>query len=141
MPSVLNSEVRAFLNEGTRIAMLATTRKNGRPWLQPLWYMLDDDDVIVVVNRNSVAGYALARDKRAALSVDDEEVPYRFVTLECTAETIDADDEIAPWMRRLVVRYRPTIDADRETAYYIGSGVRLARLRVERFTYQPRVVS
>jgi PPOX class probable F420-dependent enzyme len=141
MPGTLPAEVREFLNEGTRVGMLATMRKDGRPWLQPLWYLLDGDDVIVVVNRDSVASHALAREKRAAICVDDEEVPYRFATLECTAETIDASDEIAPWMRRLVVRYRPTIDADRETAYYIDYGVRLARLKVNRVTYQAQVVS
>jgi PPOX class probable F420-dependent enzyme len=141
MPARLPAEVREFLDEGSRIGMLATTRKDGRPWLQPLWYMLDGDDVIVVVNRDCVASHALARDKRAAICVDDEQVPYRFATLECTAETSDVSDEIAPWMRRLVMRYRPTIDADRETAYYISSGVRLARLKVDSVTYQAQVVS
>jgi hypothetical protein len=121
--------------------MLATTRKNRRPWLQPLWYMLDGDDLIVVVVRNSVAGHALARHEFAALCVDDDELPYRFATLECAAETIDSYEEIAAWLRRLVARYRPTVDADAQVAQYIETGVRLARLMVERVTYQPQVVS
>ena len=139
MTTTLEPEVRRFLEE-TRIGKLATTRKNGRPWLQPLWYLLDNDDVVVVVNRKSVAGYALERDKCAALCVDDDVLPYRFATLECRAETIDSDDETAVWLRKLVVRYRPTIDADAEVTGYLEAGVRLARLTVERVTYQSSVV-
>jgi hypothetical protein len=73
--------------------------------------------------------------------VDDEELPYRFVTLECSAETIDTDAEVAAWLKHLVTRYRPTIDADAQVADYIETGVRLARLKVERVTYQAQVVS
>lgn len=121
--------------------MLGTRRKNGRPWVQPLWYVLDGDDVIIVLIRDSVAGHAMAREPHAVLCVDDEQPPYRFATLECRAQAIDAPQEAALWLRRLIVRYLPTVDADARVDDYIETGVRLVRLMLDRVTYQSQVVA
>jgi predicted pyridoxine 5'-phosphate oxidase superfamily flavin-nucleotide-binding protein len=46
---------RAFLRSPVRPALLATTRKDGRPHVTPIWYHLDDDGTIVF-NTGAVRG-------------------------------------------------------------------------------------
>jgi PPOX class probable F420-dependent enzyme len=74
----------AFLAEGTRTGKLATTRADGRPHVAPIWFVIDRDDLLFNTNSQTVKGKALLRDPRAALTVDLEEPPYAFVTVEGT---------------------------------------------------------
>jgi len=39
-------ERRAFLSDGTHTAKLATTLKDGRPHVLPVWFVLDGDDLL-----------------------------------------------------------------------------------------------
>ncbi len=100
-----DDERRAFLMEGTRTGKLATTRKDGRPHVVPIWFVLDGDDVILTTGRETVKGRALAREGRASLCVDDQAPPYSFVTIEATA-TLSGDlDEMLAWATRIGGRY------------------------------------
>ena len=47
MPPMSDDEIRSFLSAGTRTGKLATTRRDGRPHVTPIWFVLDGDDVIV----------------------------------------------------------------------------------------------
>jgi PPOX class probable F420-dependent enzyme len=80
----------AFLAEGTRTGKLATTRADGRPHVAPIWFVIDGDDLLFNTNSQTLKGKALLRDPRAALTVDLEEPPYAFVTVEGTV-TIETD--------------------------------------------------
>jgi hypothetical protein len=40
-------EVQAFLRAPVRPAMLATTRRDGRPHVAPVWYDVDEDGRVV----------------------------------------------------------------------------------------------
>ena len=79
-----------FLAEGTRTGKLATTRADGRPHVAPIWFVVDGDDLLFNTGAETLKGKALRRDPRAALSVDLEEPPYAFVTVEGTV-TIETD--------------------------------------------------
>lgn len=60
-PVELEPDVRRLLTEGTRIGKLASTRKNGDPWVQPLWFILDGNDVkVVLTDRYIEMGVVLA---------------------------------------------------------------------------------
>ncbi|WP_399129855.1 PPOX class F420-dependent oxidoreductase [Actinacidiphila sp. ITFR-21] len=101
---------RTFASVGTRTGKLAVQRKDGRPHVTPVWFVLDDadpDDVQVVVNtgRDSVKGRALRRDPHFALCVDDQEAPYSFVLLECIAELSEDLVELEKWATRIGARY------------------------------------
>jgi PPOX class probable F420-dependent enzyme len=97
--------VYEFLAEGTRTGKLATTRADGRPHVAPIWFVLDGDDLVFNTGAETVKGRSLRRDGRAALTVDLEEPPYAFVTVEGTV-TIEADPAaMLPYSIRIGQRY------------------------------------
>jgi hypothetical protein len=64
MRRLSDAEWRAFLLEGTRTAKLGVVRKDGSPLVTPVWFVLDDDGLIVFeTGRESVKGRALCRDR------------------------------------------------------------------------------
>ena len=62
---------RAFLTEGTRTAVLATAREDGRPHAAPIAFVLDDDDILFLTNAETVKCRDLLRDPRVTLVIDD----------------------------------------------------------------------
>jgi PPOX class probable F420-dependent enzyme len=77
-----DAEWRAFVQEGTRTGKLAIVRKDGRPHVVPIWFVLDGDDVVFTTGARSVKAHALRRDRRACLCVDDENPPYAYVMID-----------------------------------------------------------
>ena len=75
-------EWQAFVMEGTRTAKVATARKDGRPHVVPVWFVLDGEDVVFTTGASSVKGQALRRDPYACLCVDDQMPPFSFVMVE-----------------------------------------------------------
>src|SRR6266498_4163733 len=80
MPQPMSLEQRrAFLSEGTRNAVVATIRADGRPHAVPVWYAMDGDDVLIGTNENTLRGRNLSRDPRVTVVVEDPTPPYAFV--------------------------------------------------------------
>jgi PPOX class probable F420-dependent enzyme len=96
---------RAFLLEGTRTAKCATTRRDGRPHVVPVWFLLDGDAMVFITARNSVKGRAIRRDGRVAMCVDLEQQPYAFVMQEGTATATEDDPDLLEWSIALAHRY------------------------------------
>ncbi len=134
-------EVRELLEDRSRIGKLATTRKNGNPWLQPVWFALRGSSIIIISTTESLATRSLERSGRAALCVDDETLPYRFVTLECRAELSDSERLVRDYLGQLIAKYRPEIDVVRETGMYLEMGVTAVTLHPDRVFHMPRVVN
>jgi PPOX class probable F420-dependent enzyme len=106
MAQVMNPEARrAFLTTGTRTAILATTRPDGRPHAVPVCFVLEDDDVLFLTNETTAKGQAMRRDPRVTLVVDDETPPFAFVMVEGTAELSRDPDEIEQVAPRIGERY------------------------------------
>lgn len=105
MPQMTEEEYREFLSEGTRTAKLATTRRDGRPHVVPIWFVMDGDDLIFTTGKESVKGRAILRDGLVALCVDDENPPYAFVLIEGTATTAEDPDEMLRVSTRNAARY------------------------------------
>ncbi len=105
MPRMSDAEYRSFLAKGTRTAMLATTREDGRPYVSPIWFVLDGEDVIFITSKDSVKGRAIRNDGRVALSVDYEQEPYAFALIEGTASVSEDADELLCWSNRIAARY------------------------------------
>ena len=86
----LTPAVRAFLDE-TRFAVLATLDGEGTIQQTVMWYMLDEDHVVMNTARGRAKERNLRRSPRASICVEDG---YTYVTISGTIEMID-DQEIA----------------------------------------------
>jgi PPOX class probable F420-dependent enzyme len=115
-------EVRAFLTATpARPAILATTRADGRPHVAPIWYAADDDGTIVfTTGATTVKGRNLRRTAYAALSVDDDEAPFSFVTVEGAVTISDDLAAVRHWAGVIGGRY---MGADRADEYGERNGV------------------
>jgi PPOX class probable F420-dependent enzyme len=122
-------EVRAFLAEGTRTGKLATVRKDGRPHVVPIWFVLDGDDVVFTTGAETVKGRALRRTGRAALCVDLERPPFAYVTIEGEVEISEDPDEVLVWATRLAARYEGADRAEEFGRRNAVPGELLVRLR------------
>jgi PPOX class probable F420-dependent enzyme len=95
-----------FLRQPVRPATLATTRKDGRPHVAPIWYDVDDDGTIVFnTGATTVKGHAIRRDGRVALCVQDDRPPFSFVVVEGAATWSDDLGEVRAWAARIGARY------------------------------------
>ncbi|MDF4251143.1 PPOX class F420-dependent oxidoreductase [Streptomyces sp. WMMB303] len=125
---------RDFVLTGTRTGKLATTRKDGRPHVTPVWFLLDDAGrLLFTVDSASLKYRSLRRDPRFSLCVDDQEPPYSFVMLECeAAEFLDDLDLMRSWATRLGGRYMGPDRGDEYGRRNAVPGEYLVRARVER---------
>jgi PPOX class probable F420-dependent enzyme len=115
------AEWRAFLRSPVRPALLATTRKDGRPHVAPIWYDVDDDGTILFnTNTATVKANTIRRDGRVALCVQDDRPPFAYVMVEGEATVIDDLAHVRTWAARIGGRY---MGADRADEYGARNGV------------------
>ena len=82
----LSDRVVAFLSEGTRTGMLGFVATDGRPLVAPVWFVVDDGQLVFTTHRQSSKGRALARDPRVVICADDPHPPYSFVQAKGSQE-------------------------------------------------------
>jgi PPOX class probable F420-dependent enzyme len=129
------AEWRAFLLDPVRPAVLATTRKDGRPHAAPIWYDVDDDGSIVfTTGATTVKGYAIRRDGQVALVVQDDQPPFSAVIMEGEATWSEEPGELLAWATRLGRRYMGADRADAFGARNAVPGELLIRVRPTRVT-------
>jgi PPOX class probable F420-dependent enzyme len=97
---------REFLRAPVRPAMLATTRKDGRPHVAPIWYDLDDDGTLVfTTGANTVKGRTIRRTGAVALCVQDDRPPFSFVMIDGDATLSEDVAQVRHWATRIGGRY------------------------------------
>jgi PPOX class probable F420-dependent enzyme len=101
----LSADVVTFLSEGTRTGKLGFVASDGRPLVTPIWYLIEDGEIVFTTGKSSAKGRALARDPRVALCVDLEEPPYGFVQVQGEATTSEEPGELLEAATRLGARY------------------------------------
>lgn len=136
MESMSEEERRAFLAAGAPTASLATVRADGRPHVAPIWFHPDGDDLLFTTWHDSVKGRNLARDPRAAVSVDDPVFPFAFVVLEGRCTVSEDPDALSRWAHRIAARYVPADRAAEFGARNAVPGELLVRLTPTRITAQ-----
>ena len=100
-----DDEALAFIAEGRRTAMIATTMADGGPHAVPVWFTLDGREIVFSCARSSVKGRNLARDPRVAVCVDDETFPYAFAVVRGPVEILPRPDDFLSWTTRIAERY------------------------------------
>lgn len=101
----LSGQVVEFLSHGTRTGMLGYLASDGRPLVAPVWFIVDNGELVFNTGANTAKGRALQHDSRAVLCVDDPHPPFSFVQVqgEATA-TADAPD-LKDIATRIAARY------------------------------------
>jgi PPOX class probable F420-dependent enzyme len=131
--------LRAFLQEGTRTAKLATIMPDGRPHVTPVWFVLDGDDLICTTWHTSAKARSLRRDPRVSLCVDDDRPPYAFAMLEGVATISEDLAELRRWATQIGARY---MGADRAEEFGARNGVQgelLIRISPTRIVAEEKV--
>jgi PPOX class probable F420-dependent enzyme len=99
------AEWQAFVSAGTRTGKLATVRADGRSHVVPIWFVLDDGDVVFNTGAETVKGRNLRRTGRAALCVDDERPPFAYVMIEGPVTLSDDVEAMLPLSTAIGARY------------------------------------
>jgi PPOX class probable F420-dependent enzyme len=146
MATMTEAEWRAFASTGTRTGKIAVTRADGRPHVTPVWFLIDDEEgaeagprIVFTTSGSSLKGRALRRDPRFALCVDDQEPPYSFALLECTAELDEDLVALQDWATRIGARYMGEDRAQEFGARNAVPGEYLVRARIDRVTAEAAV--
>jgi PPOX class probable F420-dependent enzyme len=126
------TEALDFLKEGTRTAKLATVQADGRPHVTPIWFVIDDGDLVFNTWHTGVKARNIRRDPRVALVVDLEEPPYAFVIVEGTAQISTDLSAIRDVAERIGGRYMGEARAEEFGERNGVEGELLIRVRVDR---------
>jgi PPOX class probable F420-dependent enzyme len=105
MTSIDDPRVREFLMTGSRTGKLAFLSPSGRPLVAPVWFVLEDGDLVFNTGKDTAKGRALARDPRATMCVDLEESPYGFVQVQGDAELSEDPAELVRTATVIAARY------------------------------------
>jgi PPOX class probable F420-dependent enzyme len=117
---------------GPRVAVLAYTRRDGRPGQVPIWYALRDGAFWMSTVTGSPKHRALERDPRVCLTIQDERAPYRALIAEGKADLAPLDLSNDP-TAGMAVRYFGKLGAAAyeklTAAEYARTGLTLIALR------------
>ena len=105
MAEINMTNYKPFVTEGTRTLKVATVRKNGRPHIAPVWFVLDGDTLVFATSENSVKGKNLERDPTVCLLVEDERPPYGYALIDGHATVSPNREDLLDWNTRLAARY------------------------------------
>tara|TARA_B100001250_G_scaffold412121_1_gene442524 strand:- start:10906 stop:11328 length:423 start_codon:yes stop_codon:yes gene_type:complete len=106
MAEMTNDERDAFLNE-VRVGVLAIERSDKGPLCAPVWYRYSEDvGFEIAMAYASAKSILLRRHGTATICVQDEQLPYRYVTAEgeVTVEAL-TDEGRDTLLRDIAIRY------------------------------------
>jgi PPOX class probable F420-dependent enzyme len=118
--SITDPEVQSFLTQGTRTGKFAYLSAAGRPLVAPIWYIVEDEDLIFNPGKDTVKGQYLARDRRVCVCVDLEQEPYGFVQIQGQANLSEDPGELLRTATAIAARY---VGPDRAQEFGQRNGV------------------
>jgi PPOX class probable F420-dependent enzyme len=105
MPALKRKELEEFL-AAPNIARVATVRKDGSPFVAPVWYDWDGESCYIVGRKRSSWVENIEHEPRVTVLIDRDESPNPKVTIEGRAEVIGRGLE--DWVeigKRMVKKY------------------------------------
>ena len=115
MPRLTDDELGDFLEQPGILVRIGTTDDDGMPRVVPTWFIHRDGDVLFTPRDASAFLANLRRDPRVGLSIDEEPLPYRKVTVQGTVRfvhDVGEDDNWRDLYRQIAYRYVPKEQAD-----------------------------
>ena len=140
MEQMTPAEWRQFQLFGTRTAKVATVRANGSPHVAPVWFVLNDNELVFTTGSKSVKGKNLSRDPHVMISVDDERPPFAFVLVDSNAIVEQpSPEQLLPWATRIASRYMGPQQADTYGKRNAVEGELLVRVPLTKVITEKRV--
>ena len=115
MPKMTDAEVRAFLEDPGRLVRVGTVDEDGMPRVVPTWFTFEDESILFTPRAPAVFLANIRRDPRIGLSIDEDPLPYRKVTVQGMARVVHEPGEDDVWRdlyRRIASRYIPVEAAE-----------------------------
>ena len=97
MPRLTQDEQRSFLDEPGHLVRVGTVDADGAPRVVPTWFVHRDGEVLFTPRARSAFLANVRRDPRVGLSVDEEPLPYRKVTVQGAARIVHDLGEDDAW--------------------------------------------
>ena len=129
MREMTTDEALAFLSTGTRTAKVAWVASDGRPHVAPIWFIVEDGEILFNTGAGAGKARAMQRDPRISLVADAEEPPYAFVKVDGTVEIIEDPDELLRVATLCGGRYMGADQAEAFGARNSAPGECMIRLR------------
>ena len=129
MRPMSTSEAWEFLGEDSRTGKLAWVAADGRPHVAPVWFIVDDGDLLFATGTRSGKVLAMRREPRVSLVVDTEEPPYAFVKVDGVVEVTEDSGELRRVSTLTGARYMGPGQAESFGERNSGPGECLVRLR------------
>jgi PPOX class probable F420-dependent enzyme len=117
MPRLDAAEMERFLDEPGHLLRIGTIDEDGYPSVLPIWFIRQDDDIVFTPRGPAVFLADIRRDPRVGLSIDEDPLPYRKVTVRGRARILHEpgdDDEWRDLYRQIAKRY---VDVEAADAY------------------------
>ncbi len=121
MPRLTPAEIDAFLSEPGHLMRVGTVDADGFPRVVPIWFIRSGDDLLFTPRGPSVFLANIRRDSRVGLSIDEDPLPYRKLTVRGVARIEHepgADDAWRDLYRSIAKRY---VDEEAADAYVDGT--------------------
>jgi hypothetical protein len=141
MATMSDAQWREFVSVGTRTGKLATTRRDGRPHVVPIWFVLDGDDIVFNTGASTLKGRNLLRTGQASVCIDDETPPFAFVAITGPVTVSDDVEAMLPFSIQIGARYMGEEDGEQFGRRNAVPGELLVRLRAENVYAQQAVAA
>jgi nitroimidazol reductase NimA-like FMN-containing flavoprotein (pyridoxamine 5'-phosphate oxidase superfamily) len=110
MPKMTGQEIESFLHEPGHLVRIGTVDDDGWPRVVPAWFRYQEGAVWFTPRQESAFLSNLRRDVRLALSIDEEPLPYRKVSIQGSARLVydvGQDDVWRDQYRTIARKYIP----------------------------------
>jgi nitroimidazol reductase NimA-like FMN-containing flavoprotein (pyridoxamine 5'-phosphate oxidase superfamily) len=108
MPKMSDHEIDEYLDETGHMVRIGTVDVDGHPRVVPTWYIRQGEDILFTPRAPAVFLANIRRDPRIGLSIDEDPLPYRKITVQGLARIVrepGEDDEWRDLYRQIVYRY------------------------------------
>lgn len=115
MPKLRSDEIERFLDEPGHLVRIGTVDDDGYPRVVPTWFVHQQGDILFTPRAPAAFLANIRRDPRIGLSIDEDPLPYRKVTVQGDARVVHEPGEDDQWRelyRQIAKRYVPDEAAD-----------------------------
>jgi nitroimidazol reductase NimA-like FMN-containing flavoprotein (pyridoxamine 5'-phosphate oxidase superfamily) len=131
MPKLTQQEQNEFLNTPGILMRIACVREDGSPLVTPIWFIYHENAICFTPREQSEWFACLKKDPRVALCIDEQNLPYRKLIAEGSAELlydVGNDDDWRDLYRDIAKRYVPEDAAEAYVQNTIDQGRALFKL-------------